>query len=394
MKQIINQNIQPVVYNNDTYPLTFAYVIAQSSIINANPMGATGNITENPNFCLPKGLSISIEGPSTSITKSISSLVRNGTTVTATSTAHGLTSGTSVIISGASPSVFNGSYTITVTGVNTFTYTVASSGTDTATGSVSLSATIKTVSHVAIEQDRLVWITGKGAYITKEGSWIPVPEITNLLNNSTKIYSTDKNGSYLVFDTSDIADPFNQLKLLKPGEGYLIISNKAGQIPNYTWYESINQDPKTLNKPVATFSYKQCLTNINVSNNQKVVKLTDIEGVCDSYRKAGATLKVQLGQLNKGLNYRLVFSTEDTGLVFENTELYYANNQILDLVINNNIDIMSNLVNNVITINLSLYENDLIVSQDSLSIYVNCPPPPAAINPPLVRPRFYLIGEG
>ena len=394
MKQIINQNIQPVIYNNDNYPLTFAYVIAQSSILNANPLDNSGNITENTNFCLPKGLSISIEGPSTNTTKTVTSLVRNGNLVTVTSPNHGLSTGTSITISGASPVAFNGSFTVTVTGANTFTYQTSSTGTDTATGTPMLTASIKTVSHVAIEPDRLVWITGKGAYITKEGAWVPVPEVTNLLNNSTKIYSTDNNGSYLVFDTSDIADPFNQLKHLNAGEGYLVISNKAGQIPNYTWYDGIEQNPENFDKPSATFMYNQCLTNVSVDNNQKTVKLVDLDGACDSYKKAGVTLKVKLDKLNLGYNYKVVFSSDQNNVVFENDEVYYGNNALQSLVLNNNIDIVKNLINNITTIYLSLYENDSLINNDVLSIYHNCPAPPAQVNPPLVKPRFYLVGEG
>jgi hypothetical protein len=393
MKQQINQNIQPVVYQNETYPLTFAYVIAQSSILNANN-SPSGNITENANYCLPKGLTIAIEGPAVSVTKNVSTLTRSGTTVTATSTAHGLTTGNTVTISGASPAAFNGTFVVTVTGTNTFTYSVSSSGTDTATGTISFVASLRTVSHVAIEADRLVWITGKGAYITKEGVWIPVPEITNLLNNSTKIYSTDKNGSYLVFDTSDIADPFNQIKQLRTDEGYLVISNKAGQIPDYTWYETLDQDTRVLDQPSAVFVYDQCETNTDVNHNQKVVKLTDIEGLCDSYKKAGTTLKIKLDRLQKSHNYRIVFGSDQNNVVFENIELYYGNNQLKDLIINNNIDIVSNLVNNIITVTLHLYDNDVLVSNDAISIYVNCPPPPQSALPTMVKPRFYLIGEG
>lgn len=393
MKQIINQNIQPVVYNNEAYPLTFAYVLSQSSILNATSNNSGGVIVEDPSYCLPKGLSISIEGPSATVSKTVISLVRNGNIVTVTSNSHGLVTGTQVTISGASPAAFNGSYTITATGVNTFTYSVSSSGTDTATGTITLNATVKTISNVSIEKDRLVWITGKGAYITKEAAWVPVPEVTNLLNNSTKIYSTDKNGSYLVFDTSDIADPFNQLKLLKPGEGYLVVSNKAGQIPNYTWYEELAQNPQRSEKALATFILNQCSTSVEVSNNQKAVKLTDIEGACDSYKKAGVTLKARLHNLKLGYNYKVVFSSDSKDIVFENDELYYDNNQLFELLINNDIDVLQNLVNNVVTITLIMYENDTLISDDSLSIYLNCPAPPEIVKPPLVKPRFYLIGD-
>jgi len=397
MKQIINQNIQPIIYSNKTFPLTFAYVIEQSSILNANqpiPDPEDGNIVSNPDFCLPRGLSIKVPGPVVSTPKTVSSMSRAGTVVTVTSTNHGLSTGNNIVVSGASPSAYNGSFSITVTGSNTFTYSVSSSGNDTASGNIILNVISQTTSNLAIDKDRLVWITGKGAYLTQEGAWVPVPEVTNLLNNSTKIYTTDDKGSYLVFDPSDISDPFNQIKRLTTNEGYLIISNKAGQIPDYLWYETIDQDLDNFDKPSVMFIYKQCNSNIDVKNNQKSIKLEHIDGACDTHKKAGTTLKIRLHSLRKGFNYRLRFSSSlEAKILFENEELYYGNNQLLEIDINNNIDILNNLNNNVLTIYVHLYENDVLASNDTLSIYINCPAAPLTINPPLIRPRFYLVGE-
>ncbi len=57
----------------------------------------------------------------------ISSITRVGTAATLTTTsAHGRTTGDSVTIYGASPSQYNGTFTITVTGATTFTYTMGS----------------------------------------------------------------------------------------------------------------------------------------------------------------------------------------------------------------------------------------------------------------------------
>jgi len=57
----------------------------------------------------------------------ISTITRVTTTATlTTSTNHGLSTGTFVTVSGAIPTAFNGTYSITVTGVNTFTYVMAS----------------------------------------------------------------------------------------------------------------------------------------------------------------------------------------------------------------------------------------------------------------------------
>jgi hypothetical protein len=57
----------------------------------------------------------------------ISTITRVSTLATlTTSTNHGLKTGDFVTVSGAIPVEFNGTYSITVTGVNTFTYVMAS----------------------------------------------------------------------------------------------------------------------------------------------------------------------------------------------------------------------------------------------------------------------------
>ena len=54
--------------------------------------------------------------------KSVTTLTSSGTTATATVTAHGYTTGADVTIAGATQTEYNGEYSITVTGANTFTY--------------------------------------------------------------------------------------------------------------------------------------------------------------------------------------------------------------------------------------------------------------------------------
>jgi len=57
----------------------------------------------------------------------ISTITRVTTTATlTTATDHGLSTGTFITVSGAIPTAFNGTYSITVTGVNTFEYVMAS----------------------------------------------------------------------------------------------------------------------------------------------------------------------------------------------------------------------------------------------------------------------------
>ena len=65
------------------------------------------------------------EGYSTYSGQTISSITRVTTTATLTTAAnHNLTTGTFVTVSGATPSAYNGTFSITVTGNTTFTYTM------------------------------------------------------------------------------------------------------------------------------------------------------------------------------------------------------------------------------------------------------------------------------
>jgi hypothetical protein len=71
------------------------------------------------------------------ITKAVTSITRSTTTATVTTTAsHGFTTGDSITIIGASPAGYNGTFTITSTGSNTFTYPVVNTLTTPATGTI------------------------------------------------------------------------------------------------------------------------------------------------------------------------------------------------------------------------------------------------------------------
>lgn len=68
---------------------------------------------------------------------SVTSITRSGSTATVTtSTNHLLATGNTVVIADATQTDYNGEYTVTVTGANTFTYTVANSPTTPATGTI------------------------------------------------------------------------------------------------------------------------------------------------------------------------------------------------------------------------------------------------------------------
>lgn len=81
---------------------------------------------------------------------SVSNLTSSGTTATATTAAdHGLLTGDIVVISGASPAGYNGTYAVTATGATTFTYTLGSSLTSPATGTITFSETTKGIASLA-----------------------------------------------------------------------------------------------------------------------------------------------------------------------------------------------------------------------------------------------------
>ena len=63
----------------------------------------------------------------TETAQTISTITHVGAVATVTTAvAHGLITGNRIVLSGASPSAYNGTYVITVTGTTTFTYTMAS----------------------------------------------------------------------------------------------------------------------------------------------------------------------------------------------------------------------------------------------------------------------------
>lgn len=63
-------------------------------------------------------------------------ITRSGATATATCTSHGLVDGKKVLIKGADQQEYNGVFTVTVTGTNTFTYTVSGTPATPATGTI------------------------------------------------------------------------------------------------------------------------------------------------------------------------------------------------------------------------------------------------------------------
>src|SRR6185369_16943680 len=122
-----------------------------SSIIAPTGIGATATVTV-PAHGYVTGNSITISGANEaafngtfSITttgadtftySTASSVSGSGATARATSAGHGFSTGDTVTIAGASPSAYNGTFSITVIDGNTFTYNTGSAQTTDATGTI------------------------------------------------------------------------------------------------------------------------------------------------------------------------------------------------------------------------------------------------------------------
>ena len=118
------------IYNADTSTATVVYPITNDKLQHINISTGGGHFMV---ACNGTDATMAYDGTSwfsiapTSTAQTISSITYVTTTATLTTAiAHGLLTGNKVTIAGASPAAYNGTYTITVTGVNTFTYTMAS----------------------------------------------------------------------------------------------------------------------------------------------------------------------------------------------------------------------------------------------------------------------------
>lgn len=98
--------------------------------------------------------------------KTLSTITHSTTTATATTaTPHNLVTGQQIVVAGALPTEYNGTFTITVTGANTFTYTMlsnpATNATSTGTYTVSIKITgidSNKLAHVNLFKTRLFFI--------------------------------------------------------------------------------------------------------------------------------------------------------------------------------------------------------------------------------------------
>jgi hypothetical protein len=114
---------------------------SQSPITNNNWQAYHDSVVAEAQYLQQQGIVIDefeigneLEG---AINKTVSTLAQSSGTATCTTTSnHGFVTGENVTINGASPSGYNGIFSVTVTGSKTFTYSVSSSLSTPATGSI------------------------------------------------------------------------------------------------------------------------------------------------------------------------------------------------------------------------------------------------------------------
>lgn len=179
--------------------------------------------------------------------KSISTIAWATGTVTVTlSAAHGWTNGSSVpvLISGVAPSGYNGAYTATVTGTNTFTYPLTSNpGTATTMGSVKTvvanEITQMNTSYWAQGTSRAVYVLELGA-VTNAAA---IAALTNFIAEDVALGNTyQKFFSYLVPREWDGESTFKTLTGLYTSPGSLVYFFVTTTIATYgAWKATANK---------------------------------------------------------------------------------------------------------------------------------------------------------
>lgn len=129
----------------------------------------------------------------TSKSFSITSLTRSGTTVTATATAHPLSSFNSVAISGAVETEYNGTFEVTVIGLNTFQYEIVGTPSTPATGTI-LGGVDNAI--VTVRSD----LTGQAQNLTNGASMTLDTPITNVDNTAYVTFDGISGGTDLETD--------------------------------------------------------------------------------------------------------------------------------------------------------------------------------------------------
>lgn len=141
-------------------------------------------------------------------------ITRDGTTATATSSAHGFATGQCLLIAGADQADYNGEFYITVTGDNTFTFTVANSPATPATGTITakIAAAGWTKSYSGTNKAAYRMLAGNQRYLRVDDTGTTSARVVGYesmtgVDTGTNAFPTDIQVSGgLYFNKSSVAD--------------------------------------------------------------------------------------------------------------------------------------------------------------------------------------------
>jgi len=164
-------------------PVVSREVFSLTSDVGVYTIGPGGDFdTIRPTSVQGAAILLNSEGSPSSVT----SLTSAAGVVTATMTNHGASDGQNVTIRGASPVDYNGTYTVTVTGVNTFTYLIdAATITTPATGTIT--AAFESTGATVVEVPRA--LLTDDAWQAIQIKQLTAPQFTDVYFNPT--YNAD-----------------------------------------------------------------------------------------------------------------------------------------------------------------------------------------------------------
>ena len=180
----------------------------------------------------------------TTTAKTISSITFVGTLATlTTATVHGLTTGNQVVISGASPSAYNGTYTITVTSTTKFTYVMASTpatnATTVGTYAVQITTQVNSLMNYAGASVQTLF-AASGTIIYNANSALATESLTGLSNDKFQYVNTSTPGGNFLSavngaDPALIYNGTNWLKVANTDSNYAISSiTRVGTLATLT----------------------------------------------------------------------------------------------------------------------------------------------------------------
>jgi hypothetical protein len=160
-----------------------------------------------------------------------------------TATVHGLTTGNQVVISGASPSAYNGTYAVTVTSTTAFTYVMASTpatnATTVGTYAVQITTQVNSLMNYAGASVQTLF-AASGTIIYNANSALATESLTNLSNDKFQYVNTSTPGGNFLSavngaDPALIYNGTNWLKVANTDSNYAISSiTRVGTLATLT----------------------------------------------------------------------------------------------------------------------------------------------------------------